>query len=541
MYLNFGFYHKGGIYMKHRGAIYSLVLAVLIILITSVSALAIPQLINYQGELTDSSGNPITNSVSITFTIYNAATAGDVLWTETQTVTVTDGVFNVLLGSQTPIPADTFDGDERYLGVQVGADPEMAPRQVLASVPFCFRAATLSCIPGDSLNCYSGDPATKGVGLCVGGTRTCGTDGVFGACEGEVTPITEVCGDGLDNNCDGQVDEDCVVDGDGDSYDETVDCDDADPDVHPGATEVCDNVDNNCSNGTDEGCDDDADAYCDAGMVVIGTPAVCPFGGGDCNDNNNSVSPGATEICDNVDNNCSNGTDEGCDDDGDAYCDDSMVTIGTPAVCPYGGGDCDDSPLGDAINPSALEICDGIDNDCNEGIDEGCSSIHYIFATSYEFAGDLGGLTGADASCETAAASGAATSGLSATWFAILSDSSTDVNTRVSIQGPVYNINDDLVANDSSDLWDGTLANAVSYDENGVIITAGDGLSVWTGSDSSGYSIPSSHCLDWSNSTAGSMGSIGLLDTTDQWINGSTVDSCDNQRHIYCISSAITQ
>jgi hypothetical protein len=166
----------------------------------------VPQLINYQGELSNTSGTPVNGDVSITFTIYNAATAGDVLWSETQTVSVSDGVFNVLLGSQTPFPADMFAGDERYLGVQVGVDLEMAPRQQLASVPFAMKALSAACSPGDFVNCYTG---TRNVGECKSGIRTCGPEGTFGTCVGEITPVTEVCSDGLDNNCDGQTDEGC--------------------------------------------------------------------------------------------------------------------------------------------------------------------------------------------------------------------------------------------------------------------------------------------------------------------------------------------
>lgn len=100
----------------------------------------VPQLINYQGVLTDGSGNPIKGTRSIQFSIYGAATEGTALWTETQTVTVQDGFFSVLLGSVSPMPYNLFDGGERFLSLKVGSDPEMSPRKKLVSVGFSFKA-----------------------------------------------------------------------------------------------------------------------------------------------------------------------------------------------------------------------------------------------------------------------------------------------------------------------------------------------------------------------------------------------------------------
>jgi hypothetical protein len=83
--------------------------AVVIALLLTVPALAdVPNLLNYQGRLTDPSGNPKNGTFTMQFALYDAATGGNQLpsgspWSETQSVTVTDGVFNVLLGSVTPL------------------------------------------------------------------------------------------------------------------------------------------------------------------------------------------------------------------------------------------------------------------------------------------------------------------------------------------------------------------------------------------------------------------------------------------------------
>ncbi len=60
------------------------------------------------------------------------------------------------------------------------------------------------CTPGDMMGCYSGSPKTENVGLCKGGRKTCGADGLsWGPCEGEVLPGPEICGNIPDEDCDG--------------------------------------------------------------------------------------------------------------------------------------------------------------------------------------------------------------------------------------------------------------------------------------------------------------------------------------------------
>jgi len=108
----------------------------------------VPHQINYQGLLTDSDGNPVPDrDYDMLFKIWNAATGGDALWSEDNTVTVTNGIYNVTLGQDpigNPFPEDLFEG-QRWLGVAVGEDgvydSEMLPRQLLTSTPFALKAA----------------------------------------------------------------------------------------------------------------------------------------------------------------------------------------------------------------------------------------------------------------------------------------------------------------------------------------------------------------------------------------------------------------
>ncbi len=195
--------------------------------------------------------------------------------------------------------------------------------------------------------------------------------------------LPEVC-DLLDNNCDGLTDVGCDVDGDGYCTADVVivagsgacpmggtDCNDTNAAIHPGHAEFCDDLDNDCNKATDEGCDDDGDGWCDAGMTIVGTPKICPKGNGDCVDTNAAIAPGHVEWCDDVDNNCDGSTDPGCDKDGDGFCDATLITIGSPSVCPGGSGDCNDADA--SIKPGATEVCDDKDNNCINGTDEGCN------------------------------------------------------------------------------------------------------------------------------------------------------------------------
>lgn len=100
----------------------------------------IPHLIRYQGFLKDSQGVPLEGPYTLTFRLYPAATGGTPLWTEAQPgVAVTQGSFSVLLGSVTSL-ASTDWGSPLWLSIQVGADPELAPRQQITSVPLAIRA-----------------------------------------------------------------------------------------------------------------------------------------------------------------------------------------------------------------------------------------------------------------------------------------------------------------------------------------------------------------------------------------------------------------
>ena len=99
----------------------------------------IPHLINYQGMLTDTGGNPLTDTLDITFRIYDQSSSGSMLWDETQNnVEILDGLLNVMLGSVDPIELP-FDEDY-WLEIDVGPGEILTPRVRLSSVGYAFRA-----------------------------------------------------------------------------------------------------------------------------------------------------------------------------------------------------------------------------------------------------------------------------------------------------------------------------------------------------------------------------------------------------------------
>ncbi len=105
---------------------------------------AINEKINYQGKLTDASDVAVADgNYSIVFSLYTAPTGGTNIWTETQSVAVTNGLFSVMLGTTTSLSNVDFN-QTLYLGVNVAGDGEMTPRRVLGAVPAAFVAESLS-------------------------------------------------------------------------------------------------------------------------------------------------------------------------------------------------------------------------------------------------------------------------------------------------------------------------------------------------------------------------------------------------------------
>ena len=162
------------------------------------------------------------------------------------------------------------------------------------------------------------------------------------------------------------------------------DCNDGDPAAFPQAPQLCDGTNNDCNdpswpavplNETDP--DHDGFAACSPWVGTV--PGI--IGGGDCAPNDPAIHPGATEICNGIDDNCNGQVDEGLirtlyrDADSDGYGDSNVTqqTCYSSVGWVTQGGDCDDSNA--AIHPGAPEICNGLDNNCNGLVDEDAQGV----------------------------------------------------------------------------------------------------------------------------------------------------------------------
>jgi hypothetical protein len=221
----------------------------------------------------------------------------------------------------------------------------------------------------------------------------------------------EFC-DGEDNDCNGVIDDDTAtdagewfIDSDGDGWGSADfsttsctmpggfvandgDCDDSSGVVNPDGTEVCNSIDDNCDGAVDEGFpvetyyrDSDGDTYGDLTDPIVSCTPVAGYAstGGDCDDDEYWSHPGLSELCDEIDNDCDGIIDEELvftdfvpDADGDGF-GDATGPVLTDCIPPAGhvidATDCDDSNA--AVNPSAIESCNGLDDNCSGTIDEG--------------------------------------------------------------------------------------------------------------------------------------------------------------------------
>ncbi len=243
--------------------------------------------------------------------------------------------------------------------VECSSDPECDDGLFCNGVESCSPAGI--CQAGIAAECNDGIPCT--VDVCSNERREC------------VSAAPDVDEDGHgDASC---------LDNQGESLGD--DCDDLDVNRFPGNVEFCDaeHHDEDCDATTFGIVDVDADGFPSAGCCNTDATntLVC---GTDCDDNRANVNAFASEVCDGLDNNCDGTTDEGVsvagfvDADGDGFGDTALPLNQCAGLGQFStiGGDCDDADP--TRNPSQVEICDGIDNDCNEIDDDNTQDVDWF-------------------------------------------------------------------------------------------------------------------------------------------------------------------
>ncbi len=240
--------------------------------------------------------------------------------------------------------------------------------------------------------------------------------------QADVNPdAVEVC-NGVDDDCDGEVDEEAedaptwYADADGDGFgdadqpvvacarphgfaDRAGDCDDADPHASPAGVETCNGADDDCDGDVDEDAVDPKTWYADADRDGFGDATqwvrACeaPSGhvdtAGDCADDDAAIAPGAPEVCNGLDDDCDGRVDDAdpgvdasgggtwfTDADGDGFGDATapVTACAQPSGAVADDTDCDDTDA--TISPAAAEVCDGaVDEDCDGRVDDADDSL----------------------------------------------------------------------------------------------------------------------------------------------------------------------
>jgi len=359
--------------------------------------------------------------------------------------------------------------------------------------------------------------------------------------DAEIHPDAQEYCDLVDNDCDGEIDEagalssTWYLDSDGDDYgtdEDTLfqceqpkgyvleggDCDDGDVAVNPGATEYCNQIDDDCDGETDE--DDAADAstwYLDSDMDGFGDeenstqacdqPQTHVADSTDCDDGNPNTHPGAVEICNDIDDDCDKEIDEDAADaftwyrdaDGDGFGDSGATTRACERPSGYTDSfiDCDDSDAD--INPDASELCDGVDNDCDGFVD--ASNLATFIAddgTVYDLTSTMG----------SGSTSKSADINLTMDGTLYLCDGVYNVNLAVSaadltIQG-ISGAETTILSGDRIDQVIAVTKNADSLDLEGLTVRRGAGYAGGGISSSHGLSLSLTSCI-----IEGNEGSLG--------------------------------
>ncbi len=500
---------------------------------------AVPGEVQYQGLLLDDLGQPVTETVSMGFALYDAVTGGTMLWSESHpAVGVVDGVYEVTLGSVTPIDAALVAGGSLYLEVSVEAEV-LTPRQALLVVPYALRSA----VAEDAERLVGVDGA-----FLAEMVKNISFDGADPPNQDPREGVSDVDGDGLANFMD--------PDNDGDGL--------SDEDELAAASDI-----NLVTPSLTGFAPATADGFVASTVQVQGTsfePGMS-VSFGTQNPTPTNLTPTSFDVL------------VGPQPAGDAtvivtrlngesaqatfpfFLFEPVLTSISPAVLIFGqggtltvhGADFVDglvvdfgsqSPTPFNVTPSQFDIT--VAGSEPVGFVEVTITLpngnfvtspdsfrvaddKVVFLTSTEQTGSMGGLAAADAICNSLAQAAA----LPGTFQAWLADSTGSPATRSTQHtGPYVRTDGVIVASDWSGLIVGILDAGISVDESGI---ARPGSTAWTNVQPETAAMESDdHCLDWTNQQS-ALGRYGLASQTgEQWTSFDAL-GCSFSRRLYCI------
>lgn len=418
-----------------------LLCSIIALLVTIANAQA-PEKITYQAVIRNSNDELIVNStIGIRISIFQNSSTEILVYEDTQTtLTNNNGLISIIIGEGIGFDTINWSTGPYFIKTEVdilgGTDYTITGTSQLLSVPYALHSKTTeeamsidyeNIVNAPQYNYYWADKDGDGYGYKFGAIYApASPDGYvsnFDDCNDDNADsypnATEIC-DNLDNDCNGLIDDNAVdaitwyVDNDNDGFgnidtviyacsqplgyvNNSTDCNDADSAIHPGATEICDSLDNDCNGFIDDNPNDilswyqdlDEDGYGNLNNMIESCQQPVGYINNslDCDDNDSDIHPGATEICDNLDNDCNGSVDDNANDflswyqdaDADGYGDINIMIQACQQPLGYvnNSTDCDD---GDSnVYPGAAEFCDNVDNNCNGVVDESgaIGSINY--------------------------------------------------------------------------------------------------------------------------------------------------------------------